>query len=180
MLDRLNCGKKQHFLLQIIDLQVKLLWKVTLNIFKHKWYITVLLDSHSKFNAWCRNWWEGDAHSNVGKALDILNSTAGYTQLIDKQTHFFSGGSSCIDLIFCNKPEIVSKCRIDHSLYQTSHHNLLIAKISANMPPSASYSREVRTIKMAILKDYINPYLFLIEKKSYQLIRKLVLLTALC
>ena len=53
----------------------------------------------------------------AGKELDILTSTAGYTQLIDKPTHFFSGGCSCIDLIFCNKPELISEYGIDHSLF---------------------------------------------------------------
>ena len=73
------------------------------------------------FNARCRNWWAGDANSNAGKESESLTSTAGYTQLIDKPTHFFSGGSSCIDLIFCNNPEIVSECGIDHCLFQTCH-----------------------------------------------------------
>ena len=95
------------------------------------------------FNARCRNWWVGDVNSNTGKELDSLTSTAGYTQLIDKPTHFISGGSSCIDLIFCNKPEIVSECRIDHSLFQTCHHNLIFAKISANLSLPPNYSREV-------------------------------------
>ena len=73
------------------------------------------------FNARCRNWWAGDANSNAGKESESLTSTAGYTQLIDKPTHFFSGRSSCIDLIFCNNPEIVSECGIDHCFFQTCH-----------------------------------------------------------
>ena len=44
----------------------------------------------------------------VGLALEGLTSTAGYTQLIDELTHFVSGGFSSIDLISCNKPEIVN------------------------------------------------------------------------
>ena len=54
------------------------------------------------FNARCTNWWAADIDSKAGKELDSLTSTAGYTQLIDEPTHFFSGGCSCIDLIFCN------------------------------------------------------------------------------
>ena len=75
----------------------------------------------------------GDVNSNAGKELESLTSTAGCTQLIDKPTHFFSDGSSCIDLIFCNNPEIVSECGTDHPLFQTCHHNLIFAKISANV-----------------------------------------------
>ena len=51
------------------------------------------------FNVKCRNWWAWHVNSNAGKELDFLTSTAGYTQLIDKPIHFFSGGSSYIDLI---------------------------------------------------------------------------------
>ena len=54
------------------------------------------------FSSRCRNWWAGDVNSNAGKELDSLTSTAVYTQLIDKSTHFISGGSSCRILIFCN------------------------------------------------------------------------------
>ena len=56
------------------------------------------------FNARCRNWFAGDVNSNAGKELDSFTSKIGYSQLIDKpiieSPHFFSGGSSCIDLIF--------------------------------------------------------------------------------
>ena len=84
------------------------------------------------FNARCRNWWIGDVNWNAGKELDSLTSTAGYTQLIDKPTHLFSGGSFCIDLIFCEK-SWNSECGNADSLFQTYHHNLILAKISANM-----------------------------------------------
>ena len=58
-------------------------------------------------------------NSKAGKELYSLTSTTGCSQLIDKSTNVFSGGSFYIDLIFCNKPEIVSECGIDHSLFQT-------------------------------------------------------------
>ena len=86
------------------------------------------------FNAGCTNWWAADINSKAGKELDTLTSTARYTQLIDKPTHFFSGGCSCIDLIFWNKPELISVCGIDHSLFQTCHHNLIFANINAKIP----------------------------------------------
>ena len=101
------------------------------------------------FNARCRNWWAGDVKTNAGKELDSLTSTAGHTQLIDKPTHFFSRGSSCIDLIFCNKPEIVSDCETDHSVFQTCHHNLIFAKISTNVSLPPNYSKEVWDYKNA-------------------------------
>ena len=100
----------------------------------------------------------GDVNSNAGKELDSLTSTAGYFLLIDKPTHSVSG-RSCIDLIFCNKPEN-SECIIYHSLFQTGHQNLIFAKISAIMSLLPSYSREVWDCKntsvegMQISKSY--------------------------
>ena len=78
------------------------------------------------------------------KNQTLLISTAGYTQLIDKLTYFFSCRSSWIDLIFCVKPEIVSECQIDHSLFQTGHFNFIFAKISANISLPPSYSKKVQ------------------------------------
>ena len=58
------------------------------------------------FNVRCRNLLAVVVNSNTGKELDFLTSTAGYTQ--DKLTHLFSCISSYINLILCNKPEIVN------------------------------------------------------------------------
>ena len=90
------------------------------------------------FNAGCANWLAVDIYSKVGKELDTLTSTGGDTQLIDKPTHFFSGGCSCINLIFCNNPELISEYGIGDSLFQTCHHNLIFAKMNAKIrvPPS--------------------------------------------
>ena len=101
------------------------------------------------FNARCTNWWAADIDSKAGKELDTLTSTAGYTQLINKPTHFFSGGCSCIDLIFCNNPELISEYGIDHSLFQTCHNNLLFAKINVKISVPPAYSREVWDYKNA-------------------------------
>ena len=104
------------------------------------------------FNARCTNWWAADIDSKAGKELDTLTSTVEYTQLINKPTHFFSGGCSCIDLIFCNNPELISEYGIDHSLFQTCHHNLIFAKINAKISVPPAYSREVWDYKNANAK----------------------------
>ena len=100
------------------------------------------------FNARCTNWWEADIDSKASKELDTLTSTAGYSQFIDKPTHFFSGVCSCVDLIFGNKPELISEYRIDHSLFQT-YHNLIFGEINAKIPIPPAYSREVWDYKNA-------------------------------
>ena len=52
------------------------------------------------FNDRCTYWLAADIDSKAGKELHTLTSTEGYTQLIEKTTHFFRGGCSCIDLMF--------------------------------------------------------------------------------
>ena len=139
----IKLGKNQYFLVAISQ---------TPNEFENNcqnFYLTLSnIDDTSPFcstvlgdfNARCKNWWAGDVNSNAGKELYSLNSIAWYTQVIDKLTHLFSGGSSCIDLILCNKPEIVNECRISHSLFQTCHANMLFP---------LSYSTEGRHYKIA-------------------------------
>ena len=132
-------------------------------------------------NARCTNWWAADIDSKAGEELDFLTSIAGYTQLIDKPTHFFRGGCSCIDLIFCKKPELISEYGIDHSLFQTRHHNLISQKINAKIPVPQLIVVRFGTIKMQMLKVYKN--LFLVSTgrkllKIYQLNEKVDLLNA--
>ena len=101
------------------------------------------------YNAGSSSWWSGDITTRVGKELEALTSTAGYSQLIDKPTNFFNGGSSCIDLIFCNKPEFVTEYGIDYSLFHTCHHHIIFAKISSKIFLPPDYEGEVWDYKKA-------------------------------
>ena len=67
----------------------------------------------------------------------LVKKTAGYTQLINKPTHFFSGRCSC------NKPELISEYGIDHSLFQTCHHNIIFGNIHAKILVPPAYKRDV-------------------------------------
>lgn len=42
----------------------------------------------------------------------------------DKPSQFFSGGSSCINIVFCKKPDKVSKYGVYYSFFRTGYHNL--------------------------------------------------------
>ena len=144
----------------------------------HRSYIV-----NEDFNARCRNWLAGYANSNAGKELDALTSRAGYTKLIEKLIHFFRDGSSCIDLVFCNRPEIVSEWEIDQSLFIICLRNLIFVKISANMSLPPSYIREVWDYKNANV-ERIQKSIYIIKflkkfLKTYQLMRKLVFSTTL-
>ena len=48
----------------------------------------------------------------------------GYSQIIDKPTHFTNNSSSCIDLIFTSNPSIVVDSGIEKSLYISCHHDM--------------------------------------------------------
>ena len=89
-----------------------------------------------------RRCWAGDINPDSSKVLDSLTSTSGYIPLIDKSTFCISGGSSCIDLIFCKNSEVVNEYGIDHSFFQKCHNNLVFAKISANVSLPSNCSRE--------------------------------------
>ena len=51
--------------------------------------------------------------------------------------------------MFCNKRELISEYGIDHYLFQTCYHNLIFAKINAEIPVPPAYSREVWDYKNA-------------------------------
>ena len=51
----------------------------------------IIGDFKGKRSKWCS--FESE---NIGKELDIITSTAGYTQIIEKPTHFTNHSSSCI------------------------------------------------------------------------------------
>ena len=68
----------------------------------------------------------GDTSTNIRKELDPVISTVGYSQIIDKPTHFTNNSSSCIDLIFTSNPNpsIVVDSGIEKSLYISCHHDM--------------------------------------------------------
>ena len=60
-----------------------------------------------EFNGKCSKWYSFDTSDNIGKELDTITSVTGYTQIIDKPSHFTNHLSSCIDLIFTSNPCII-------------------------------------------------------------------------
>ena len=68
------------------------------------------------FNGKCSKWYSFDPSDNIVKELDTITSTADYSQIIDKPTHFTNNSSSCIDLIFTSNPSILVDSGIEKSL----------------------------------------------------------------
>ena len=97
----------------------------------------------SDFNARCWRWWKNDITNVKGEEIDILTSSAGYSQIIDKPTHILNNSKSCIDLIFCTNKNIISNYGVDVSISEKCNHNIIFGKINISVPLPPVYVREV-------------------------------------
>lgn len=65
------------------------------------------------FNARSSSWRSSNIANGVGSEIDNLISTVGYKEIIDKRRHIINTLQSCIDLIFCSNPNIISNHGVD-------------------------------------------------------------------
>ena len=86
--------------------------------------------------------WGLDKESNEGREISFVNSSAGYSQLIDQPTRITKESSSYIDLILTSNPSFISTSGVELSLYEKYHHNLIYGKINFNVPLPLPYIRE--------------------------------------
>lgn len=101
------------------------------------------------FNAHNTSWYPGDKTSQAGRSLQLLGDCFGLTQMVDFPTHNSpSGASSCLDLVFTNKPTLVTdvhpiaplglsdhltvKCQFSLALSQTCSQPRPTAQLSPN------------------------------------------------
>ena len=94
-------------------------------------------------NARCSKWCNKDITNLVGREIDTLTSSAGNKQIINKPTHILNNSSSCIDLIFCNKLNLLSNYDVDLSFFEKCHHNIIFGKINILILLRPSHVREV-------------------------------------
>ena len=66
-----------------------------------------------------------DTSDNIGKELDTITSTAGYSQIIDKSNRFTNNSSSCIDLIFTSNPSIIVDSGIEKYLSSSCYQDVI-------------------------------------------------------
>ena len=83
---------------------------------------------------------ENDITNFAGKEIE---TSAGYTQIIDKPTHLINKSKLHIDLIFCNNQNVISKYGVDASLFDKCHHNVINGKINIRVPLPTIFIREV-------------------------------------
>ena len=88
------------------------------------------------FNAHSKNWWPAGNTNNEGIAIDNLLSALDPNQIICEPTNFEEKRNrSCIDLIFCDQPNIIVDpfCK----------HQITYCNINLNMPSAPSCMRNV-------------------------------------
>ena len=82
------------------------------------------------FNAKLSTWNPSDPDSQEGIELASMTSLYGLTQMITDPTHILPNSSSCIDLLFTNQPNLISKKGIYSSLHPNCHHQIIYAEIN--------------------------------------------------
>ena len=94
-------------------------------------------------------WW-GDTTDYPGEVIADKTSLHGLHELINQPTHFYPGKRpSCIDLIFCSQPNLISVSGVLPSLLPQCHHDMIFAKINFNVKLPPSYKRHMWDYKNA-------------------------------
>ena len=97
----------------------------------------------SDFNARCSRWWQNAITNSTGQEIDSLTLSAGYKQMIDKTTHVMNNSMLCIDLLFCTNQNTISNYRVDVSIFDKCHHNIIFGKINIRVPLPPAYVLEI-------------------------------------
>ena len=80
------------------------------------------------FNRKCSKWHSFDTSDLIGKELDTITSTVGYSQIIDKPTNFKNNSSSYMELVFTSNPSIIVDSGIEKSLCSSRHRCIIYGK----------------------------------------------------
>ncbi len=93
----------------------------------------------------CRSsmWWTKDIEQPEGNALDELLETNGLYQLIDEPTNIGNEGSSCIDLIITDQPNMLIDYGVHPSLDEHCQHQIIYGKLNISLPYPPPYKRTV-------------------------------------
>ena len=105
------------------------------------------------FNAKSSKWCSSDKDNKAGCELDNITTSACYSQMIDKSTHFINESSSCIDLIFSSNPSLTKNCGIEHSIYNKCHHNIIYGTLNFKVPLPPPYHCGIWVYKKANIQN---------------------------
>ena len=86
-----------------------------------------------------QEWCTTDKDNTTGFEIDNFTTTAGYSQMINKPTHFINELSSFIDLIISSNTSFVKDCGSEMSIYEKCHHNIIYVTLHFDVPLPPSY-----------------------------------------
>jgi hypothetical protein len=82
-------------------------------------------------------WWRGDVNSQVGDKLYEISVKHSLTQVIHEPTRITLTSKSCLDLLFCNSPGMLSSQVI--SPISGSDHSTIYAQIDMTLDYDINY-----------------------------------------
>ena len=101
------------------------------------------------FNARSSNWWSNDTNTLEGTNLYSLTSSNNFSQLINEPTHIQRNSSSCIDLIFTDRPNLAVNSGVHASLHPNCHHQVVHTSFNLNISYPPPYQRLIWDYKKA-------------------------------
>ena len=105
--------------------------------YKNPYLIVVLGDFNAKLNYWYSN----NSTDIEGLQTDILTSTFGFHEIVNKATHILNKSSSCIDLIFTSQPNLALESGVHSSLHANFQHQIIYVTFNLNVIYSPPYER---------------------------------------
>ena len=100
--------------------------KLLSSVTKNKSDFTLIVGD---FNARSTTWWSGDITTTEGTNIEALSSYHGLEQVINEPTYILQNSSSCIDLIFADKPNLIVESGVFPSLHLKCHHQIIYSKL---------------------------------------------------
>ena len=67
--------------------------------------------------------------------------------MIGQPTHIINDKSSCIDLLFTTNSKFLCDVRVEKTIYNKCHHNIIYGSLNLNIPIPPTYYREVWNYK---------------------------------
>ena len=116
-------------------------FEMTLELLEQK--SPLLLTAIGGFNAKLSSWYNKDKTSFEGNTIENVTSQLVLHHLINERTHILLNSSSCIDLIFMSKPNMVIESGVHSSLHSSYHHQIVFAKFNLKICYPLPYSTEV-------------------------------------
>ena len=114
------------------------------------------------FNARSSKWLSNDTNTLEGTNLYSLTSPNNFSQLINEPTHIQRNSSSCIDLIFTDRPNLAVNSGVHASLHPNCHHQVVHTNFNLNISYPSPYQRliwdykKTDSVKIRKALDLIN------------------------